>query len=54
MELSSRQLPTGDFGSLEAADAESFAVVVVTKDKDRGYNSARRHWDENLCNFDIF
>lgn len=42
MKLSAVHLPTGDFASLEASDAEKFAVVVVTKDKDRGYNSARR------------
>eukprot|EP00435_Cladocopium_sp_Y103_P057265 s1592_g19.t1 len=42
MKLSGVHLPTGDFASLEASDAEKFAVVVVTKDKDRGYNSARR------------
>ena len=33
---------TGDFDSLEAADASAYGIVVVTKDKDRGYNSACR------------
>lgn len=41
-DLCSPHLPTGDFASLEAPDAKRFAIVVVTKDKDRGYNSARR------------
>lgn len=31
MKLSAAHLPTGDFASLEASDAEKFAVVVVTK-----------------------
>ncbi|CAK9089087.1 unnamed protein product [Durusdinium trenchii] len=42
LKLSSAHLPSGDFASLEAPDAHRFAIVVVTKDKDRGYNSARR------------
>merc|ERR1711879_93488 len=33
---------TGDFASLEAPNAKDYAIVVVTKDKDRGYNSAAR------------
>ncbi|CAJ1366437.1 unnamed protein product, partial [Effrenium voratum] len=42
IKLCSAHLPTGDFASLESSDAKRFAIVVVTKDKDRGYNSARR------------
>ena len=33
---------TGGFDSLEAPNASDFGIVVVTKDKDRGYNSAVR------------
>eukprot|EP01043_Picozoa_sp_COSAG02_P007537 COSAG02_NODE_227_length_28153_cov_11.662294_9_plen_1195_part_00 len=33
---------TGDFSSLEAPNAADYGIVVVTKDKDRGYNSACR------------
>jgi len=40
--LCSRHLLTGDFQSLESPNCNDFAVVVITKDKDRGYNSARR------------
>lgn len=37
-----RGVRAGGFGELEAADAANYAVVVVPKDKDRGYNSAVR------------
>lgn len=36
------QVRAGGFDSLEAPDAGDFGVVVVPKDKDRGYNSATR------------
>eukprot|EP01052_Picozoa_sp_SAG31_P035919 SAG31_NODE_4402_length_3267_cov_1.552715_2_plen_140_part_00 len=32
----------GGFSTLETVDAATYAVVVVPKDKDRGYNSAVR------------
>lgn len=32
----------GGFGTLDAPNADDFGVVVVPKDKDRGYNSACR------------
>jgi len=35
-------IKTGDFASLESVDASSYGLVVITKDKDRGYNSACR------------
>lgn len=40
--LSGRGVRSGGFDSLEAPDAAQRAVVVVTKDRDRGYNSAVR------------
>merc|ERR1711865_813508 len=39
---SSGGIRTGGFSCLEAPDAKDFAVVVVTKSQDRGYNSAMR------------
>eukprot|EP00658_Telonema_sp_P-2_P041167 TRINITY_DN29438_c0_g1_i1.p2 TRINITY_DN29438_c0_g1~~TRINITY_DN29438_c0_g1_i1.p2 ORF type:complete len:239 (-),score=68.65 TRINITY_DN29438_c0_g1_i1:232-948(-) len=42
MDLCGSQVQTGGFDSLEAVDAGEFAVVVVTKQVDRGYNSAVR------------
>merc|ERR1712019_227704 len=32
----------GDFASLEADNAREHGIVVITKDMDRGYNSATR------------
>ena len=40
--MCSAHVRTGDFASLEAPNAGEFAVVVVTKQVDRGYNSASR------------
>ena len=42
IQLCSPQIRTGEFDSLEAPDAATFGIVCVTKDKDRGYNSACR------------
>jgi hypothetical protein len=36
------RIKTGSFSSLEAPNAADYGIVVVTKDKDRGYNSACR------------
>eukprot|EP00746_Dinoflagellata_sp_MGD_P007999 gnl/MRDRNA2_/MRDRNA2_115939_c0_seq1.p1 gnl/MRDRNA2_/MRDRNA2_115939_c0~~gnl/MRDRNA2_/MRDRNA2_115939_c0_seq1.p1 ORF type:complete len:1300 (-),score=258.95 gnl/MRDRNA2_/MRDRNA2_115939_c0_seq1:153-4052(-) len=42
IDMCSSHILTGDFASLEAANASNYGIVVVTKDKDRGYNSAVR------------
>ena len=42
IEMCNRQVKTGGFDSLEAADAHTYAIIVVTKQVDRGYNSAVR------------
>jgi len=40
--MCSAHVCTGDFASLESSEARKYGVVVVTKDRDRGYNSAVR------------
>ena len=42
LRMCSSHICTGDFDCLDAADASKYGIVIVTKDKDRGYNSAVR------------